>query len=175
MTQSTLIYYTRLTHPRWPLLLAATDNGFCFTGSLGKGVSELEQWAAKNHPGAQLVHDDEALAVYADQFNDYFDGKRTGFDFPLDIQGTPFQQSVWKALLTIPYGATRTYSDIAVQIHHPQAVRATGSAIGRNPVMIAIPCHRVLRKNGTLSGYRGPLEMKERLLELEHSYRKHDR
>ena len=85
----------------------------------------------------------------------------------MDLHGTPFQQSVWKALQEIPYGQTVSYSDIAERIEKPNAVRAVGTAIGANPVLIIVPCHRVIAKSGKLSGFRAGLEMKEQLLGLE--------
>lgn len=167
MTTDETVYYATLSHPDWPLVLAATERGFCFLGSLGKDVSELQTWVQKTIPRAELKQSEEKLSPFAAQFTEYFEGTRTAFDFPLDMRGTPFQQSVWKALLDIPYGQVRTYSDIAEHLQKPKAVRAVGSAIGKNPVMIVVPCHRVIQKSGAISGYRGSLEMKRQLLKLE--------
>lgn len=169
MTSDETVYYATLSHPDWPLILAATDKGFCFLGSLGKDVAELQAWIQKTIPHADLTQNEEKLAPFAAQFIEYFEGARTTFNFPLDVRGTPFQRSVWKALLQIPYGQVRTYSDIAEQLQKPKAVRAVGSAIGKNPVMIAVPCHRVIQKSGAISGYRGSLEMKRQLLKLENA------
>ena len=101
------------------------------------------------------------------QLDEYFAGHRTRFDLPLDPVGTPFQQRVWKALNTIPFGETRSYSDIARQIGHPTAVRAVGAANGRNPVSIVTPCHRVIGSSGKLTGFAGGLDTKAFLLTLE--------
>jgi methylated-DNA-[protein]-cysteine S-methyltransferase len=101
------------------------------------------------------------------QLNDYFAGKRQSFSLELDPQGTDFQQKVWAALRTIPFGETRSYSDIARQIKSPKAVRAVGAANGRNPISIVTPCHRVIGTNGKLTGFAGGLETKARLLALE--------
>ena len=103
----------------------------------------------------------------ATQLAEYFSGQRTAFDLPLDPRGTPFQCSVWNKLLTIPYGETRSYQDIAIAIGNPKAVRAVGMACNRNPIWILIPCHRVVGANQKLTGYAGGLDMKQRLLELE--------
>lgn len=103
------------------------------------------------------------------QLDEYFAGRRTRFDLPLDPVGTPFQQRVWKALNTIPFGETRSYSDIARQIGHPTAVRAVGAANGRNPVSIVTPCHRVVGSTGSLTGFAGGLDTKAFLLSLEGS------
>jgi len=101
------------------------------------------------------------------QLADYFAGRRTSFDLPLDFAGTEFQQKVWRALLTIPFGETRTYAQIARQIGHPSAVRAVGAANGRNPISIVAPCHRVIGSSGALTGFAGGLAAKAFLLRLE--------
>lgn len=107
------------------------------------------------------------LVETARQLEEYFAGRREAFDLPLDFAGTDFQRRVWSALLTIPYGETRTYAQIAEQIGSPAAVRAVGAANGRNPISIIAPCHRVIGSNGKLTGFAGGLETKARLLALE--------
>lgn len=98
----------------------------------------------------------------------YFQGTLRRFDLPLDLnQGTSFQQAVWRDLIKIPFGSTSTYSEIAQNIGHPKAQQAVGGAIGDNPIAIIIPCHRVIGKNGNLTGFRWGLERKKQLLELE--------
>lgn len=101
------------------------------------------------------------------QLEEYFAGQRQQFDLPLDFQGTDFQQQVWQALLTIPYGEKRSYKDIAVQIGNEKAVRAVGAANGRNPISIIAPCHRVIGSSGALVGFAGGLDKKQILLSLE--------
>jgi methylated-DNA-[protein]-cysteine S-methyltransferase len=101
------------------------------------------------------------------QLKDYFAGRRKAFDLKLDFAGTDFQKKVWAALLTIPFGETRTYADIARQIGHPAAMRAVGAANGRNPISIVAPCHRVIGANGELTGFAGGLAAKAFLLRLE--------
>ena len=101
------------------------------------------------------------------QLDEYFAGTRTAFDFPLRLQGTPFQEKVWAALRDIPYGETRSYQQIAQAIGQPKACRAVGMANHRNPIYIVVPCHRVVGANGALTGYGGGLDMKKALLELE--------
>lgn len=103
------------------------------------------------------------------QLEEYFAGRRREFELPLQFTGTGFQQQVWQALLTIPFGQTRSYAQIARQIGHPRAVRAVGAANGRNPLSIVAPCHRVVGANGKLTGFAGGLEVKARLLALEAS------
>lgn len=102
-----------------------------------------------------------------DQLSEYFSGTRTEFDIPLAPRGTPFQKLVWQELRRIPYGQTRTYAEIATAIGKPGAARAVGMACNRNPLWIVIPCHRVVGKNGSLTGYAGGLDLKRFLLELE--------
>jgi methylated-DNA-[protein]-cysteine S-methyltransferase len=101
------------------------------------------------------------------QLSEYFAGKRKSFSLKLDFAGTNFQKSVWQALLTIPFGETRSYAQIATQVGNPKAVRAVGAANGRNPISIIAPCHRVIGSSGDLTGFAGGLETKKRLLELE--------
>ena len=101
------------------------------------------------------------------QLEEYFSGKRRKFTLPLDLQGTAFDQKVWKATQKIPYGQVRTYKDIAKMIGKPQASRAVGNALGRNPIPILVPCHRVIASNGTLGGYSIGLKIKKSLLNLE--------
>jgi len=101
------------------------------------------------------------------QLNEYFAGNRNRFELELDFAGTDFQQKVWQALLTIPFGETRSYSQIAVQIGNPKAVRAVGAANGKNPISIVAPCHRVIGASGSLTGFAGGLGAKQFLLTLE--------
>jgi methylated-DNA-[protein]-cysteine S-methyltransferase len=107
------------------------------------------------------------LAQAVRQLQEYFSCERRIFDLPLDVCGTDFQKRVWKALLAIPYGQTRSYLDIARAIKNEKAVRAVGSANGKNPLWIIVPCHRVIAANGTIGGYAGGLKIKKQLLELE--------
>lgn len=111
-------------------------------------------------------HSDFLHEVYH-QLNEYFAGKRKIFDLPVDSKGTAFQKAVWRELQKIPYGETRSYEDIAVAIGNKKAVRAIGQANGRNPIMIVVPCHRVIRKNGDISGFACGVEAKRYLLNLE--------
>lgn len=101
------------------------------------------------------------------QLNEYFLDRRKIFYLPLETQGTPFQKEVWAWLNQIPYGVTWTYKDVALKMQRPQSVRAVGAAIGRNPISIVIPCHRVIASNGSLTGFAGGLDRKKILLDLE--------
>ncbi|OBI84509.1 methylated-DNA--[protein]-cysteine S-methyltransferase [Mycobacterium sp. E740] len=115
------------------------------------------------------IADDAAFPDAVDQLEEYFAGERTEFDLELDLIGTEFQRRVWAALLTIPYGQTRSYGEIARQIAAPGAFRAVGLANGHNPIGIIVPCHRVIGANGSLTGYGGGLDRKKTLLEMEKS------
>lgn len=121
---------------------------------------------AAHPPGKDKVLDQARRELDA-----YFAGKLRAFETPLALHGTPFQQRVWAALKTIPYGATRSYAQQAAAIGAPKAVRAVGLANGRNPVAIIVPCHRVIGANGALTGYGGGVERKRILLELEQGER----
>ena len=128
-------------------------------------------WERQNAPMAPSLKasSEEAriLSLAIKQLERYFDGKLKQFDLPLDPIGTPFQRKVWAELRKIPYGETRSYRDIARALQNEKAVRAVGTANGRNPLSIIVPCHRVIASNGSLAGYAGGLERKAKLLELE--------
>jgi methylated-DNA-[protein]-cysteine S-methyltransferase len=114
-----------------------------------------------NDPARAVLHQ------AAGQIGEYLDGKRREFALELDFSGTPFQESVWKALRGIPFGETISYKQLAAKIRNPKAVRAVGSANGKNPLCIVIPCHRVIAADGSVGGYAGGIPNKERLLALE--------
>ena len=123
---------------------------------------------AASLPSQRAVH--PVLQQAADELAHYFSGNLRTFTVPLAPSGTPFQESVWQALLDIPYGNTWSYSIIADRVARPSAVRAVGTAIGRNPLGIFIPCHRVVGKDGSLTGYAGGLDKKRTLLDLEQNH-----
>lgn len=115
-----------------------------------------------------MQHSDSALLREAcRQLDEYFEGRRKQFDLPVRCEGTPFQQRVWRELQKIPYGETRSYEEIAVSVSNPKAQRAVGQANNKNPIMIIVPCHRVIHKNGDISGYACGIEAKRYLLALE--------
>jgi len=151
----------RHASPLGDILLAATD----------RGLAGLWFEGQRYHPDASrwpLQPGHPVLAVACEQLDEYFDGRRTVFDLPLDLQGgTPFQRSVWQALLGIPAGQRTSYAALSQRIGKPAEVRAVGAAIGRNPLSIVVPCHRVVGTDGSLTGYAGGLERKTALLQLE--------
>lgn len=152
---------THYDSPMGEMLLAATDRGLCGVWFVGQrhGPDSTGWREDPQHPVLR-----EAIA----QLRAYFAGERTHFDLPLDLQfGTAFQQSVWQALLAIPAGGTTSYAELGRRLGRPQAARAVGAAVGRNPMSIVVPCHRVLGTDGTLTGYAGGLERKTALLQLE--------
>ncbi len=114
---------------------------------------------------------DATLAAVAAELREYFAGERTGFTVPLRPVGTAFQHAVWDAVAAIPYGETASYAELAQQIGRPLAVRAVGAAVGRNPVTVVVPCHRVIGSAGALTGYAGGLDRKRTLLALERAER----
>jgi len=153
---------SRTDSPLGPILLAASGRGLAgawFTEGQ-RDTPDSAGWAtAPDHP---------ALRRAAAQLADYFSGRRQHFDLPLDLtQGTVFQQAVWQALLAIPFGQTTSYGELARRIGRPKAVRALGAAVGRNPVSIIVPCHRVIGADGSLTGYAGGLDRKTALLRIE--------
>ena len=148
------------TSPLGPVLLARTANGLAGVWFEGQ----------KHHPGvlnAPVRVDDALLRQTATQLKRYFAGESTVFDLPLDLLGTSFQQSVWRALLAIPAGSTQTYGGVAKNVAAVTAVRAVGGAVGRNPISVIVPCHRVVGSDGSLTGYAGGVDRKLALLKLE--------
>ena len=146
--------------PLGPLLLARTEAGLA--GAWFEGQ--------KDHPGvlpAPQRPDDPLLRAAAAQLADYFAGRSTRFELPLDLHGTPFQRGVWQALLGIDCGRTCSYGQLARQLGTPKALRAVGAAIGKNPVSVIVPCHRVIGHGGALTGYAGGVARKRALLALE--------
>ncbi|MCL6633216.1 MAG: methylated-DNA--[protein]-cysteine S-methyltransferase [Alicyclobacillus herbarius] len=161
------VYWDTLQYNTWTFHLGATDNGLCCITLPNERFDTLQEWVTKHVPGAGLIHDRTKMTLYLEQVQEYLSARRKVFSVPLDLRGTPFQVKVWRALLEIPFGKTQSYSQISSNIGHPIAVRAVGATIGANPIPIVVPCHRVIAKNGKLTGYRGGVEMKAKLLRLE--------
>ncbi len=156
------IQTTEWDSPLGRLLL--TRQGHDLLGVWFSDQAGIPTWASD----APRVPADGVLAEAVRQLDRYFAGRQTSFDLPLRLYGgTPFQQSVWRALQAIPYGQTTSYAVVSQSIGRPAAVRATGGAIGRNPLGIVIPCHRVVGSHGALTGYTGGLDRKRALLALE--------
>jgi len=146
--------YALVETPLGPITLASTE----------KGLAAVH---FGNHVPLDGFVDYESNRIFIQQLDEYFHGRRTHFDFPLDFSGTPFQVAVWRELLKIPYGETRSYGDIARKLGKPGASRAVGMANHENHLAIVIPCHRVLGHDGSLTGYAGGIRLKQQLLSLE--------
>ena len=129
-------------------------------------ITKIYPYQKESDPTVGMQHS-ELLKDACRQLDEYFQGKRKEFDLPLAYTGTPFQESVWRELQRIPYGETRSYEDIAIGVGNPKAVRAVGQANNKNPILLLIPCHRVIHKNGDISGFACGIETKKYLLELE--------
>jgi methylated-DNA-[protein]-cysteine S-methyltransferase len=150
--------YAVVASPMGPLTVASTEKGIAaihFGNNLPEGA----------------VTDPSANQETVEQLMEYFEGKRTQFDLQLDVEGTPFQKAVWSELLRIPYGETRTYGEIAKAIGRPGAARAVGMANHDNPIAVVIPCHRVVGRDGSLTGYAGGVHLKAQLLSIERRHR----
>ena len=162
-----LIYWSKLTYEGWHILAATSGKGLCFVGLHDQSEHDLAEWAKKTDPESLLVQDKAKLEPWMSQFVEFFRGERIHFSLPLDVRGTPFQLAVWDELCKIPYGETRSYTDLAIVLGKPSSPRAIGAAIGANPALLAVPCHRVVGKHGSLTGYREGLDRKAKLLQME--------
>ena len=147
--------------PLGAITLAATDQGLAGAWfDAQQHLPDMTGW--QPDPGHPV------LCIAAEQLTAYFAGQRSDFDLPLDLShGTAFQQAIWQALLAIPHGTTTSYGELGARIGNPAAVRAVGAAVGRNPISVIVPCHRVIGMNGALTGYAGGLHRKTALLTLE--------
>ncbi|MEW6321514.1 MAG: methylated-DNA--[protein]-cysteine S-methyltransferase [Acidobacteriota bacterium] len=157
--------YRLLDSPVGRLLLAADDRALrvlAFAGGVRAPAPEAS-WVEGTT---------DVLAAAADELSAYFRGALTRFTVPVDARGTAFQRAVWRGLVDIPYGDTVSYSELARRIGRPAAVRAVGLANGSNPISIIVPCHRVIGRDGTLTGYGGGLAIKQALLDLERGQRR---
>ena len=157
-----LIFYHYHDSPIGKLLLTGHETALTqifFSGT----------WKEKDTNNCVLDKSNFTLVIT--QLDEYFRGERQHFDITLDLKGTVFQKQVWQELSNIPYGTTTNYGEIAKNINNPNSCRAVGMANSKNPIPIIIPCHRVIGKNGTLTGFGGGLEIKQQLLELESKYR----
>ena len=148
------VHYAIMDSPLGSLTIASSERGLV---SVQFGL---------NVPADGII-DDTANREIVEQLQEYFEGKRTNFELPLDVQGTPFQMAVWNELLKIPYGSTCSYIDIARSLGKPGAARAVGMANHENPIAVVIPCHRVVGSDGSLTGYAGGLHLKQQLLGIE--------
>jgi methylated-DNA-[protein]-cysteine S-methyltransferase len=160
------VAYTLTDSPMGDLLVAATSRGLCRISFDPEPEQELE-WLARAY-GLRVLRASRPLERPRRELDQYFDGTRKEFDLPVDLAALPsFQQLVLAELQLVPYGVTATYGGLAERIGHPRAARAVGGALNKNPVPIVVPCHRIVGAGGSLVGYAGGLERKEKLLALE--------
>jgi AraC family transcriptional regulator of adaptative response/methylated-DNA-[protein]-cysteine methyltransferase len=160
------IHYTLTDCPLGRLLLAATERGVSAV-YFGDSDASLEAALAREYPAAQITPDNGRLRPWLAELLEHLRGRQPHLDLPLDVQATAFQWRVWQELRRIPHGSTRTYQEIAERLGQPTAARAVARACATNPVSVIIPCHRVVRGDGDLAGYRWGLERKRQLLEQE--------
>jgi len=163
-----VIRTAEIVTPLGAMLAGATDDGICLlefvdSGRIKKQLGRLQKLFQAELVTGRNLH----ISMLSFQLKEYFAGSRKKFDLIVVMPGTPFQQAVWRGLITIPYGETLSYQEEAERIGRPTAVRAVARANGDNPISIVIPCHRVIGKNGKLVGYGGGLWRKQRLLNLE--------
>lgn len=160
------IRYTVADSPLGRLLLAATEHGVCAV-YLGDADAALEESLAAEYPAAEVTRDDAAPSALVAELVQHLSGLRPHLELPIDVQATAFQWRVWRELQAIPYGETRTYQEIAAALGLPTAVRAVARACATNPISVVVPCHRVVRTDGGLGGYRWGLARKQQLLDQE--------
>jgi AraC family transcriptional regulator of adaptative response/methylated-DNA-[protein]-cysteine methyltransferase len=161
-----MIRYTLTNCPLGRLLLAGTTQGICAI-YLGDEDRPLETELQREFPAANLTRADDELRPWSEVVVTHLRGQQPHLDLPLDVQATAFQWRVWQELRAIPYGTTRTYREIAERLGRPTAARAVARACATNPVSVVIPCHRVVRGDGGLGGYRWGLDRKKQLLDRE--------
>ena len=162
------ISYTIVACSLGRLLVASTGRGVCAV-ALSTDDATLERFVSTEYPAARITRDDEGLASWAAEVRDHVDRRQQEMNLPVDVHGTPFQLRVWQELRAIPYGETRTYSAVARSLGRPSAARAVARACATNRVSLLIPCHRVVREDGSLGGYRWGLDRKRALLDGERS------
>jgi methylated-DNA-[protein]-cysteine S-methyltransferase len=149
------------------MLIFFSSKGIVYLSVSNENEEDIVNFVKVKFGQASKVNSEEYS--FHEQIIEYLNGRRKSFSLPLDLRGTDFQKKVWNELIKIPYGETRTYKDIARSINVPQGYRAVGNALNKNPVLIVVPCHRVIGSDGKLTGFRGGLELKAKLLELERS------
>ncbi|WP_430411987.1 bifunctional transcriptional activator/DNA repair enzyme AdaA [Kordia sp.] len=168
---NTIILIHRFTTPLGPMFVCATDNGICLLEFVDREMLETEFKDLQRLLKANIIiGENEHIQHVKTELTEYFEGTRTQFNIKLETPGTDFQNQVWKALQTIDYGMTTSYQNQAQKINNPKAVRAVAKANGCNRIAIIIPCHRVIGKNGNLTGYSGGIERKRWLLEHEQKH-----
>ena len=162
-----MLLHSTLETSNLSLDLYSSEAGLVALGLSTNARPKLERWLARFYDGDKVYPAEGGHEIYRRQLEEYFDGRRRIFEFPLDLRGSAFQKDVWNAVATIPFGCTASYGQIAQLVGRPGASRAVGAANGQNPIPIVIPCHRVIGSDGSLTGYGGGLPLKRQLLALE--------
>src|SRR5581483_5006765 len=163
------LYYSKFQSPVGLLYVGVSEQGMVLL-DLHSGEFLRRPNFNRHGPSrtkVQWIESEHKTSTYVRELKEYFSGKRKEFSLSLDLRGTEFQKRCWRALLKIPYGKTRSYAEIAREVGSPRSFRAVGQANHHNPIAIVVPCHRVITSAGTLGGYGGGLDMKEKLLRLE--------
>lgn len=167
-----VLFTSRYISPFGEMMFVSTEKGLCYIALPGmEGL--VAGWAIRSFGYDLLLHEN-AGGRAIEEMDEYFRGKLRDFSVPLDIRGTYFQKKVWEALMAIPYGQTRSYGDVARAIGNPGASRAVGMANAKNPLPIIVPCHRVIRSDGSPGGYGGGIDLKLKLLDLEAKFSKEE-
>ena len=164
-----IVHTAQFDSPIGSLRVASTQHGLAYVELPFASGRGLRGWLRRCVPDARCSDGFAPNRLAIGQLLEYLEGKRVGFELPLDLRGTPFQRAVWEALQEIPYGETRSYAEIARRVGQPNAVRAVGAANGANPIALIVPCHRVIASDGKLGGYGGGLALKGKLLAMERS------
>ena len=163
------IVYDEVAFGDYRFLVAVSQKGLVYVDVATNRLDNLMRYLRNSREEIELIQDAKATERYTLELLEYFAGERQIFDLPLDFcgQATAFQQQVWQEIAKVPFGETSSYSLLDEAVGRPTATRAVGSAVGRNPLSIVVPCHRILRKDGGVGGYAGGLPLKYRLLEIE--------
>lgn len=161
------LYYSLCNFSIGTLLIAVSEENVCYLGLPNTDKQTFMRWAKKYYYQPVVAHNQPLIKEVIKELDEYVKHKRKAFTLSFHLLGTPFQKKVWGTISKIPYGQTRSYKDIAHSIGKPNAVRAVGTACGVNPVPLLIPCHRVVKSDGTLGNYGGGFVLKKKLLILE--------
>lgn len=169
------LHVARFESPIGEIRVARSEQGLAYLELPRASGRGFAGWLRRFAAGVRIEEAYAPLRASIGQILEYLEGKRLGFELPLDLRGTPFQREVYAAVARIPYGSTRSYGEIARELGRPQAVRAVGAANAANPLSLVVPCHRVIAADGRLGGYGGGLELKARLLAMEGSHARQGR
>jgi len=167
---SSVVHYTHCDTPIGCLWIASTERGICRLNLPDERADLFFAWLNKAFPGASYLESVETNERAIAELRAYLAGQLRTFSVPLDVHGTEFQRAVWAAVARIPYGETRSYADVAKDVERANAYRAVGAANGANPLPLFVPCHRVIGKDGSLTGYGGGLPLKAWLLNMEREH-----